>query len=161
MVWKRRGYVAGCALALSLALGACGSSDEGGADPVKTIPKAQLIKKGTAICEQGNKTINAEFSVWGTKNAEEGKIATEAELDAETAKVVLPIRKVEVQRLRALGMPDQDQQQFKKLLTAMEEGIEKGEQDRSSLRDFGGRYAFARAFDLGVAFGLKSCWLEE
>jgi hypothetical protein len=160
MIWKRRGYVAGCVLGLSLALMACGSS-EGGTDPVKTIPKAQLIKKGKAICDHGNEVINAEFSRWGTKNGEEGKIATEAELDAETAKVVLPIRKTQVRRLQALGMPDQDQRQFKKLLAAMEEGIEKGEEDRSSLRDFGGRYAFAKAFNLGVAFGLKSCWLEE
>jgi hypothetical protein len=148
-------------LALSLALSACGGSSGENADPVKTIPKAQLIKKGTAICDHANKVINAEFSEWGTKNGEEGKVATEAELDAETAKVVLPIRKMEVRRLRALGMPDKDQRQFKKMLAAMEEGIEEGEQDHSSLRALGGAFAFSKSFNLGVAFGLKRCWLEE
>jgi hypothetical protein len=161
MIWERRGYLAAVAvLALALVAAGCGGNDTA-AEELPQVPKAQLVKKGTAICEHGNKVINAEFSDWGTKNAEENKIASNAELDEETAKVVLPIRKMEVRRLRALGIPDQDAQQFKKLLVAMEEGIERGEEDRSTLRAADERYAFAKAFDLGIAFGLKRCWLEE
>ena len=161
MIWESREHVAVVAVLMALALlvAGCGGS-ETTAEELPQVAKAQLIKKGEAICDQGNKVINAKFNRWGAKNAEEGKIATQRELNEFTAMVVLPVRKMELRRLRALGIPHPGAQTFKRILAAMEEGIEQGEKDHSSMLGVGEDYAFAKVFDLSTAYGLKSCWLE-
>lgn len=146
-------------IALALLVAGCGESKTA-AEEAPQIAKAQLIKKGEAICDQGNKVINAKFNVWGKKNAEENKIATQKELDEFTAKVVLPVRKMELRRLRALGVPHPGAQTFKRILAAMEEGIETGERDHTSMLASNSDFAFAKAFELSVNYGLRSCWLE-
>ena len=161
MIWKSREHVAVVAVLLALALVAAGCGDsKTAAEELPQLSKAQLIKKGEAICDQGNKVINAKFNRWGTKNAKEGKIATQKELDEFTAKVVLPVRKMELRRLRALGIPHPGAHTYRRILTEMEEGIEQGERDHSSLLAVGEDYAFAEAFERSFNYGLKSCWLE-
>lgn len=161
MIWEKRGYVAAVAVLLALALVAagCGSS-ETTAEELPHLTKAELIKKGEAICDQGNNVINANFNRWGKKNAEEGKIASNAELDDFTAKVVIPVRKMELHRLRALGIPHPGAHTYRRILVGMEAGIEQGERDHASLREGGEGYAFAEPFELSFAYGLRSCWLE-
>lgn len=150
------------AVLMALALGAvgCGSS-ETTAEELPHLTKTQFLEKGKAICERGNKIINAKFNRWGTKNAEANKIATEKELDDFTASVVLPVRKMELRRLRALGIPHPGTQTVKSILVGMKEGIEEGERDHSSLLAVEEEYAFAKAFELSFYFGLGSCWLED
>lgn len=138
----------------------CGSSGETATAQLPHLTKAALLKKAEPICEQGNKVINAKFNRWGSKNAREGKIATNKELDDFTAKVVLPIRKTELRKLRALGIPHPGAQTYRRILAGMEEGIEEGERDHSSMRATGDEYAFAKAFELSFNYGLGSCWLE-
>lgn len=160
-IWKRLGYLAAVAALTALALSAagCGSS-ETAAEELPHLPKAELIKKGEAICDQGNKVINAKFNRWGAKNFKENKIASRKELGDFTAKVVLPVRKMELRRLRALGIPHPGAQTYRRILASMEEGIEEGERDHSSMVNVGEDYAFAKAFEISFAYGLKSCWLE-
>jgi hypothetical protein len=161
MIWERRGYLAAVAVltALALAVAGCGSS-ETTAEELPHITKAELIKKGEAICDQGNKVINAKFNVWGTKNAKENKIASQKELNDFTAKVVIPVRKMELRRLRALGIPNPGAHTYKRILIGMEEGIEQGEKDHASMLAVGEDYAFAEPFELSFNYGLKSCWVE-
>lgn len=159
MIWESRGYIAALAALLALVITGCGGS-ETTAEELPHLPKAQLIKKGEAICDQGNKVINAKFDRWGRKNAAENKIATQKELNDFTAKVVIPVRKMELRRLRALGIPHPGAQTYKHILIGMEEGIEEGERDHSSMLAVGEEYAFAKAFELSFAYGLDSCWLQ-
>jgi hypothetical protein len=159
MAWERRGYVAAAAALVALAVAGCGGS-ETAAEELPRLPKAQLIEKGEAICDQGNEVINARFDRWGQKNTAAGRIASQKELGDFTAKVVLPIRKTELRRLRALGTPHPGAQTYRRILAAMEEGIETGERDHLSMQSVGDDYAFAKAFDLSILFGLKSCWVE-
>ena len=161
MTWERRGYFAAVAALMALALVAagCGSS-ETTAEELPHITKAELLKKGEVICDQGNKVINAKFNVWGAKNAKENKIASQKELNDFTAKVVIPVRKMELRRLRALGIPHPGAHTYKRILIGMEEGIEEGEKDHASMLAVGEDYAFAEPFELSFNYGLKSCWLE-
>jgi hypothetical protein len=145
--------------ALAVVVTGCGGS-ETTADPLPQVKKAQLIEKGEAICDRGNDVINAQFDRWGRKNAAAGKIASQEELNEFTAKVVLPVRKMELRKLRALGVPHPGAQTYAHILAAMEEGVEKGERDHSSMLASGEDYAFAKAFELSFAYGLKSCWVE-
>lgn len=153
----------GTALVVALATGALGCGSSGDAAEVSTaskvVPKAQLLKEGSAICAQGNKTINAAFDRFGRKNAAADHIATQAELNAEAAKVVLPVRRMELRRLRALGVPAQDRERFEVMISAMEEGIARGEKDNDLLLANKVRYAFRKASEVGIRFGLVDCWL--
>ena len=160
MIWGYRVQAAASALLATLALAACGSG--GGADSttVPTVPKARLLARGNALCKKENGVIQRAFSDFGEKVVARGRIASQAELDAETARVVLPARKREVRRLRALGVPDQGAAQFERMLAAMEEGIERGERDHSLLLGSGGTYAFQAASEAGLRFGLTKCWVE-
>jgi hypothetical protein len=163
MIWESRGYITGVLAVIGLALllaGCGGSSNETAAEQLPHLTKAELLKKSQPICHHGNNVINAKFNRWGTKNAEEGKTATKAELDAFTAKVVLPVRRTELRRLRALGIPHPGAGTYRRILAAMEEGIERGEQDQSSMRAVGEDFAFAKALEISFDYGLKSCWLE-
>jgi hypothetical protein len=159
MIWERRGYLAAVAALMALVVAGCGGS-ETAAEELPHLTKAELIKKGEAICDQGNKVINAKFDRWGRQNAAEDKIASQKELNDFTAKVVLPVRKMELRRLRALGIPHPGAQTYRHILSEMEEGIERGERDHASMLAVGEDYAFAEAFERSFNYGLKSCWLE-
>lgn len=147
------------ALGLTLATAGCGSS-ETTAEELPHLTKAQLLKKGKAICDQEAAEINARFDRWRAKNAEENKIPSQHELSEFTAKVVLPAKKMELRRLRALGIPHPGAQTYRHILIGLEEGIEEGERNHSSLVAVNEDYAFAKAFELSFYYGLDSCWVE-
>jgi hypothetical protein len=149
-------FVAGIVVVLAMA--GCGGS-ENAAEQVSRLTKAQLVQKGTAICDQGNKQIAVGRAPYLKSRAATGKTASRKELDKETAQVVLPVRKVELQRLRGLGMPKKGAPQFQTMLAAMEEGIETGEQNHHLLLAPKVRYAFREASEVGIRFGLVNCWL--
>lgn len=149
-------FVAGIALVLAMA--GCGGS-ESAAEQVSRLTKAQLVQKGTVICDQGNKKVAVGLAPYEKSRAATEKIASRAELDKETAQVVLPVRKMELQRLRGLGTPKKGAPQFQTMLDAMEEGIEKGERNHHLLLEPKARYAFREASEVGIRFGLVNCWL--
>lgn len=150
------------ALILLIAFSGCGS-DSGGeaaAERAPRLSKAELLKKGAAICDHGNSVIGTQFNHLSKVDAADGRVATHHELNERAARVVLPVRKAELRRLRALGMPAEGTRQFQTMLAAMEEGIEKGEQDHSLLLAKKAIYAFREASEVGIRFGLVSCWLQ-
>jgi hypothetical protein len=148
------------AIVLAFALASCGGGDsEPAAEKVPRLTKAQLLKKGTAICDQGNRKITAGLDPYEKKRAATGKVATQAELNYEAWRVVLPVRKIELLRLRALGMPKKDARRFKTMLASMEEGIRKGEKSHYLLLAWKRIYAFKEASEVGIRFGLVDCWL--
>jgi hypothetical protein len=138
----------------------CGSGDGDTVSTVPTVPKAQILARGNAVCARENAVIQKAFNRFGEKVVARGRIASQTELDAVTAKVVLPARKREVRKLRALGVPDKGAADFKRMLAAMEDGIERAEDDRSTLLGSGSSYAFAAASEAGLRFGMTRCWLE-
>src|ERR1043165_2785108 len=97
------------ALVLLTAISGCGSgsSGEAAAEQVPRLSKAELLKKGKAICDRGNGAIATQFNRLAGVDAAAGKVATQQELDERAAQVVLPVRRMELRRLRALGLPDE------------------------------------------------------
>jgi hypothetical protein len=155
-------FAVGVVFALTLAISGCGggSSDEAAAEHVPRLSKAELLKKGAAICGHGNSVITTAFNRLAKVDAAAGKVATQNELNGRAARVVLPVRRTELRGLRALGMPDEGARQFRTMLAAMKEGVQKGERDHSLLLAVKAKYAFREASEVGIRFGLTSCWLE-
>ena len=72
---------------------------------------------------------------------------------------VIPMRRAQVRYLRSIGPPAEGTEQFEKLLVAMEEGIARAKRDPHSMLEAEEHFAFSRAFDIGLEFGLEKCWL--
>jgi hypothetical protein len=155
----RAAFGVAAAVALVFALIGCGSGNESVAETAPHLTKTQVLKKGIAICLRGRKEIAAGLDPFEKKRVAAGRIAGQAELEEDVVQVILPVRRIELRRLRALGMPKEGARQFQAMLDAMEEGIEMGEHEPSRVLAAPPSYVFEDAYKAGIRFGLVSCWL--
>jgi hypothetical protein len=139
-----------CFLAAGLLAAGCGSSDKSGEK--SSITKAEFVKKGNAICAQGNKKIEAQ----GQKLFGPNKKPSKAKLEEFASTVLLPSVEDQVNKIRALGAPKGDEAKVKAILDAADQGVQKGKQDPLSLTNEGAD-PFAKANRLAKAYGLKVC----
>jgi hypothetical protein len=141
-------------MASVLLIGGCGGGTSAGEDPgASTLTKAQFLKLGNAICAKGNEEINAVYG----KHA--GKLPGETKMNRVAQEIVPPVRRKVVGRLRALDPPPREEKRVEAILAAMEEGIERGEENAASLRAAGPAYAFWRAYNMEIDYGLVKCGL--
>jgi hypothetical protein len=136
-------------LALVVLVGGCGGGDS---ETTSTaISKGALLKKGNAFCVRNNEELTAAFDPFIEEHrSDDVRFAVEN---------VIPMRKAQLRMLRKLGPPTEDAEQFEQLLVAMEEGLRHARRDPHSLLATEDEYAFSRAFDIGIDFGLEKCWL--
>jgi hypothetical protein len=127
------------------------------------IGKAEFIKKADAACAKGKKQVETEFAAYLKKNkikeipeAKEAK-AQAAGREAEVIETIaLPALQQQVDEIRALGFPDGEEDQVEPFLDAVEEGIEKIEEDPQAFFS-GADEVFGKADKLAVKYGLKVC----
>lgn len=156
-----QGNLAGATLVLPatiLVLAGCGSG--GDAEATASLTKAEFLTKGNAICAKGGEEINKAYEAFSRKHVAGGKTPSKALLDEAAAEIVLPVREREVHLLRGLGTPSGQEERVDAMLTAWEEGIEKGARDPNSLRKAGPEFAFHKASSMGIDYGLEKCWLS-
>lgn len=143
---KHRGGAA-TLLVTALALGACG----GGDDP--RLTKAQYVEQGSAICGQTSARI--EEAAQGAFN-EPGKIPTPEEITDFATGTVAPAIEEEVEQLRELRPPEDDEERIDDVLRAGRDGVDTVRQDPTiilnSTDDGFGRYQ-----ELSAAYGLQNC----
>ena len=140
-----------CLAALALVGAGCGSDKS---SEKSSISKAEFVKKGNAICSQGNKEIEAKGRkvFGGTPNKKPSK----AKMKEFASTVLLPSVEDQVNKIRALGAPKGDEAKVKAILDAADEGIQKGKQNPLSLAQEGPG-PFQKANKLATAYGLKVC----
>jgi|ERR1700761_2934438 len=155
MYWRNgkrsAAWVIGLILAIGLLSVGCGSS---GDSETRVISRAEFLAKAQAICKKGSGKIGKQYAYW----AERAHLHTDSEefMDKMAAKVEIPVKARQVRELRALGLPAASEKKLEVFLAAMEEGIEKGKKDPSTLRV--GDFAFQRAFEMAESVGLKACF---
>jgi hypothetical protein len=117
--------LAGMLLAVSVLTG-CG----GGGSELSTssISKAAFIKQVDAICAKGNKEVEDNFTAYAKKtNFSPAKLGDKVS-DAEAAElantVLLPAVRKEATEIRALSVPNGDQDRIEAMLDAIDEAIE-------------------------------------
>jgi hypothetical protein len=140
-----------------LAVSGCGGSGDGAAtQTTSSLAKAEFLKKAKAICERGTDRIDVLYSKAGEHVPKDDK--EEHFMNEAAARIVLPIRREELQKLRALGIPREGGRSIEEFLEALEEGIERGEESHPSLRAVGVPYAFERAYALAGTTPLGACF---
>lgn len=145
------------AVAALVGVGGCGSGGDSDTAAANTIPKAQFLKKVGAICADAVEEIERVYRQYSLPPYPGGQKPTNATMNRVAEEVVIPARAKQVRRMRALGYPPGEEEEVEAILTAIEEGIERGEEDRRSLRGDGTSYAFEKALQLEIAYGIEEC----
>lgn len=154
------GLLAACA-AIAMIVGGCGGGDDNtdstaGTDSTE-LTKAQFVKQGNAICAKANEELNQEVEKFFKESGlGEKQSPSTAELKEITEDFVTPLVGRQVEEIRELGAPAGEEEQVEKVLAAVEEGIEKSEEDPDSLIA-GKNSAFGKANELAIDYGLKTC----
>jgi hypothetical protein len=140
---------------LASAAGGCG----GGSDPVSEEPltKAQFIKRAEAICSGTDKTQKAALRVFFQKHP--NATASKAVEEEVVVVVGLPPVRAEIKELAALPAPKGDEEKIQAFIEAIEQAVEKGEADPSTMIRGEGKGPFAAAGKLARGYGFKACTL--
>jgi hypothetical protein len=139
--------------AVALVAAGCGS-DDSTTDSTASLTKAEFLKQGNAICDAGNKEINAGFNEFLPK----GKEPSKAELDEAMETVLIPSIAKQIEEIRALGAPEGEEEAVEDFLVGAEEELEKGEEEPASLAT---EASFSKTSQEAKAIGLTSCAEES
>jgi hypothetical protein len=153
-------------LAIAVIAAGCGSSSDSSSSEESTssISKAELIKQGDAICAKSEKENEAEFEEFVEENGlSENKEPTEAQKEELATSILLPSVSSQIEGIRALGAPSGEEEEVSEILDTVQEEIEEGEAEPSSLfeAEEEGASPFAEGNELAREYGFKICGQEE
>jgi hypothetical protein len=123
---------------------------EGGA----TITKAELIKKGDAICRKTDQRQSRGLKAYAKKHPQWEK--TTSGQEKAIAKAGLPPIGVEAEELENLGVPERESATVNAIFTALERALDEAEKDSGSL--FSQKEnPFDEVDQLAGDYGFKAC----
>jgi hypothetical protein len=141
-----------------LALAGCGGG--GGNATAGSTPSltwAVFLKKATPICERGTDRIDAFYTQAAEHVPKNDK--NEHFMNEAAARFVIPIRREELRKIRALGLPAGHGKKIEAFLAALQEGIERGERSHPAVRGSDGQeYAFEKAYLIAGHGRLGTCF---
>jgi hypothetical protein len=148
-------------LTAALLLSACGERDDtGAAEPAPRLTKPQLVKKLGAVCQQHTdrqaiavERFDKEHGIPYGVNREK---ATDAQLEEELVKVILPIVRDTIHDLEGLRPSRAQEADFEAFLRALEHGVAYSERHPDWIGG-GGTEPFARARALSWKLGTALC----
>jgi hypothetical protein len=139
---------------LALALLALVGAGCGGDDDTSSVTKAQLLKKGDAICKKASDEQLAGLQKAIEKNP---KLEKDKALQEEAIVTygLAPISDA-AEELAALGAPEGDEEEVEEIITGMEDAVEESEEDPAPLVA-GTTDAFNDVNKAASAYGFKEC----
>ena len=143
-------------VAIAVIAAGCGSSSD---STSSSLTKAEYIKQGDAVCKKGSGEIEEEVDTYAKENNISLKSEPSKEqLEAISENVIIPAVQSQLDGLKALGTPSEDEGRSNEVLDALEEGIEKGEEDPGAFVE--GKGTLVKANELAKEFGFKVCGQE-
>ncbi len=137
------GGLSTCALTLGLVAAGCGGGDD-------NLTKAEFLKQADAICKQGNKRIDAAAQdVFSTKQE-----PSKSQLEKFATATLIPDIQRQVDAVRALDEPSDDEDQVNEFLDSAQSELEKGKEDPLYLTS---DKSFSKTNELGKKYGFKVC----
>jgi hypothetical protein len=132
----------------------CGGGDDSSSSG--SISKEEFIAKADAICAKSNKRMEAQLSKSLTNGGQITKL-TEADNEKFVTNVLIPNLSKEIDEIKALGVPGEDEERAKAMIAALEEGLETAEADPKTLAAGSSDIVFGIASRLAGEYGLKVC----
>jgi hypothetical protein len=140
------------------------STSESSSKSTSSLSKAEFVKKGNAICAKGEKEVEEGVEKFGKENnLSEKRPPSAKQVGQLVEKVLLPTVRRQLDEIRALGIPSGDEKEVEAIFAAVEEGIEKTEEDPSVFTEEGlgpSSGPFAKANKLSREYGLTVCGKE-
>jgi hypothetical protein len=147
----------GAVMAFAAIVAGCGSSSSSTTESTATLSKAEFVKQGNAICEAGNKEINAGFEEFAKeKEFSKKNQPTKAEIEEGAEEVVVPSVRSQIEQIKELGAPEGEEEKVEAFLENAEAQLEKGEENASLLAEESA-HLFASVNEEGKALGLTAC----
>jgi hypothetical protein len=125
-----------------VALG-CGGGDD-------NLTKAQFIQQADAICKKGNKQIDAEAEKIFTTKEQPSK----AQLEQFSSETLIPNIQGQVDDVRALDEPSEDEDQVNAFLDSAQSELDKGKQNPLYMTT---DQSFSKTNKMGQQYGFKVC----
>lgn len=138
----------------ALLLGGCGggSEDSGGG---KSISKQEFIVKADGICKKGTERLQKAIFA-ALKNPRNLAKVSQAEQAKIVTIAMVPNVSREVKELRALGVPEGDEEKIDAMIGALEEGVETAERDPEAVTK-SSDVVFGISSRIAAEYGLQAC----
>jgi hypothetical protein len=108
-------------------LAGCGGGG-GSSSSASSVSKEEFIAKADAICKKGTERLQVAIAGALKKQPNITKV-TQSEQEKIVTTVMVPSVSREAKELRALGVPEGDDEKVDAMITALEEGVETAERD--------------------------------
>jgi hypothetical protein len=138
------------AATVSLAAGCGGDSADDTTATEASISKSEFISQADAICKQGNQAINEAFGAIP-------KGASRDELTAVVSDTVVNESQGMIDQIKALGAPQDDEDQVDAILSAAQEATDSVVADPSQVVDRKAPDPYAETNKLSDEYGLSEC----
>ncbi len=139
-------------IAAALFAAGCGGGDDSSAS---SVSKEEFIAKADAVCKKGTERMQTKIFA-ALKNPRNLTKVSKAEQEKIVTTVMVPSVSREVKELRALGIPDGDEEKVDAMITALEEGIETAERSPQAVTK-SSDVVFGIASRIGGEYGLAVC----
>lgn len=129
----------------------------GGGGSTATVTKAEFVKRGNRICEQGRREIEARFRKTNNRLRASGKKVSKAEQEKGLVRVFAAPYEAEIEALRELPPPEGEEEALATVVEAMEGALRKVKAEPHALANSSKHFAQVNAASSGL--GLTECVL--
>jgi hypothetical protein len=136
-----------------LLLAGCGDDSSSSAS---SISKEEFIVKADAVCKQTNKRMEVAFAKF-LKAHRNIRKPTDPAFEQLIGDVMVPNIKREIGEIRALEVPDGDEEKIEAMLSALEEGLEVAEDNPKVVTASSSDTIYGIASRLAGEYGLETC----
>jgi hypothetical protein len=149
-----RGALIATAMVIALAVAGCGGGS-GSRSSSGSISKEEFVVKADAICKKGTERMQAAIFA-ALKHPRNLTKVSKAEQEKIVATAMVPSVSREVKELRALPIPEGDEEKVDAMITALEEGIETAERDPEAVTKSSDA-VFGISSRIAGEYGLEAC----
>jgi predicted small secreted protein len=144
-------------VAAAILVAGCGGGDDSSASG--SISKEEFITKADAICKASSKRMEKELFEFLRKNRGGGTLRKPSVEQNEKfiVTVLIPNLEQEIKELKALGIPDGDDEKVDAMIAALEEGQETAENQTATVAAGTSDMVFGIASRIAAEYGLQTC----
>jgi len=113
-------------MVIALAMAGCGGGSDSSSATTGSISKAAFIKKADAVCQKGTERMQRAILVF-LKQHKDVKRPNKAQSEKLVGTAIVPSVKTEIKELKALEVPEGDEEHVDAIINALEEGLETAE----------------------------------